>query len=68
MKTISKESVLKVLRKEMCLGLSRLAARHGVDANNETLARTVNDLERHGKIHRVAGKGRHASFVLATFE
>lgn len=57
-----------MFHKESCLELRQLAAQHGVDAANEMLSKTVADLERIGKIHRIGGKGRHLSFVLATFE
>lgn len=65
---ISKESVLLEFRKEPCLDLRHLAVQHGVNAANELLSRAISDLERNGKIRRIGGKGRHASFVLATFE
>jgi len=55
-------------RQESCLDVRKLAALHGVDAGNEKLCRTILDLERDGKIRRIRGKGRNASFVLATFE
>lgn len=65
---ISTESVLSKFRKELCLDLRQLAARHGVDAANEALSRIVSDLKRKGRIHRIGGQGRRASYVLATFE
>jgi DNA-binding GntR family transcriptional regulator len=59
---------LSELHRESCLDLRQLAARHGVDAANETLARAIADLRRRGKISRIGGRGRRASFVAATFE
>ncbi len=66
--TVSQESVLSTLLRRSCLDLRQLAALHGVDAANETLARAVADLRRRGKISCIGGRGARASFVLATFE
>ena len=66
--SISKESVLSKLQQRSCLDLRQLAALHGVDAADETLARAVADLRRRGKISCIGGRGARASFVPATFE
>ncbi|MBZ0131656.1 MAG: hypothetical protein K8F53_03505 [Rhodocyclaceae bacterium] len=68
MATISKESILKLFRKESCLDLRKLAARHSVDTDDAMLTKVVGNLERNGKIRRIGGIGRRAAFVLATFE
>lgn len=65
---ISKEAVLKVFRQQSCLDLRKLAARLGVGAGNAILSMVIGDLARRGQIRRLGGKGRHAIFILATFE
>lgn len=66
--SISNDSVLKVLRRDACLDLRKLAVQLGVDTTNVMLMMVIGNLERNGKIRRIGGKGRHALFVLATFE
>jgi len=66
--SISNESVLNVFRQNAFLDLRKLAVKLGVDTLNAALAMVVGNLERNGKIRRIGGKGRHALFVLATFE
>ena len=66
--SISNESVLNVFRQNAFIDLRKLAVKLGVDTLNAALAMVVGNLERNGKIRRVGGKGRHALFVLATFE
>lgn len=66
--SISNESVLNVFRQNAFLDLRKLAVKLGVDTLNVALAMAVGNLERNGKIRRIGGKGRHALFVLATFE
>ena len=60
--------ILDELRKDTCLDLRQFSARLGVDADSESLSRTLEDLRRHGKIRHICGKGRRAMFILATFE
>ena len=66
--SISNESVLNVFRQNAFIDLRKLAVKLGVDTLNAALAMVVGKLERNGKIRRIGGKGRHALFVLATFE
>ncbi|MBP8286524.1 MAG: hypothetical protein KAX57_06755 [Rhodoferax sp.] len=66
--SISNESVLNVFRQNAFIDLRKLAVKLGVDTLNAALAMVVGNLERNGKIRRIGGKGRHALFVLATFE
>lgn len=66
--SISNESVLNVFRQNAFIDLRKLAVKLGVDTLNAALAMVVDNLERNGKIRRIGGKGRHALFVLATFE
>jgi len=46
----------------------KLAALHGVDASSEALAAAVADLKRRGRIRSTGCRGRHAAFVLTTFD
>lgn len=66
--SISSESVLNAFRQNACLDLRKLAVQLGVDTANAVLTMVIGNLERSGKIRRIGGKGRHAWFVLATFE
>lgn len=66
--SISNESVLNAFRQSACLDLRKLAVQLGVDTANTVLTMVIGNLERNGKIRRIGGKGRHALFVLATFE
>ncbi len=68
MNSISNDSVLNVFRQNACVDLRRLAAQLGVEATNAALAMVVGTLERNRKIRRIGGKGRHTTFVLATYE
>lgn len=65
---MSAESVLSMFRHDGCVDLRKLAGQLGVDAANSALAMIVRNLERNRKIRRIGGKGRHAVFVLTTFE
>jgi hypothetical protein len=68
MNSISNDSVLNVFRQNTCVDLRRLAVQLGVETTNAALAMVIGNLKRNRKIRRIGGKGRHASFVLATFE
>ncbi len=66
--SISNESVLNVFRQNAFLDLRKLAFQLGVDTASSMLTAVIGNLQRNGKIRRIGGKGRHALFVLATFE
>jgi len=65
---VSPNSILRKLRLHACLNVRKLAALHGVDATSEALAAAVADLKRRGRIRSTGCRGRHAAFVLATFD
>ena len=65
---ISNDTVLGIFRQEACLDLRRLAGQLNVDSRNAALIMVIDKLRRTGKLQRIGGKGRHALFVLSTFE
>ena len=68
MNSISPDSVLKLFRQNAFLDLRKLAFQLGVDTANSMLAAVIGNLQRNNKICRIGGEGRHARFVLTTFE
>ncbi|QDX82317.1 hypothetical protein B9N43_14355 [Denitratisoma sp. DHT3] len=66
---ISSASILHRLHQEACLDLRQLAALHHVASDDPMLFKTLQALERAGKIRRIGGgKGRRTSFVLSSFD
>ena len=68
MSAITEDSILRVLRENACLDLRRLSGALGVRPQDEALSHGVRDLLRRGRIHRISGPGRRASFVITSFE
>lgn len=68
MSVITKQSVLRVLHEKQCLDSRRLSLALGVEPDNEALCKSVQDLLREGRIHRVGRSGRHCWFIAASFE
>ena len=66
---ISNRSILNKFDAESsCLDIRRLASLHGVGADDHSLGRAIADLLRRGRIRCIGGRGRRASYVLASFE
>lgn len=65
---ITPAQVIDALRKDACLDMRHFSARFGVDIGSADLSRTLGELRRLGKIRHLGGKGRHAMFILATYE
>ena len=65
---ISGQTVLGAFGNASCLGRRQLATLLGIDGDDPLLARLLGELQRQGHIVRVRGKGRQASYLLATFE
>lgn len=68
MSAITKQSVLRALHEKHCLDTRRLSFALGVESDNEALCKSVQDLLREGRIHRVARTGRRSWFVATSFE
>jgi len=68
MSAITESSILRVLREKPCLDLRRLSQMLGVRPHDEAFARSVRRLLLGGRIHRISGSGRRASFVITSFE
>lgn len=66
---ISNQTILnKFDAASACPDMRRLASLHGVGADDHSLGRAIADLLRRGRIRCIGGRGRRASFVLASFE
>ncbi|MFT3849705.1 MAG: hypothetical protein QM739_13860 [Propionivibrio sp.] len=68
MSVVTKQSVLRVLHEEFCLDTRRLSHVLGVDTNDEALCKSVQDLLREGRIHRVGRSGRRSWFLATSFD
>lgn len=68
MSVITKQSVLRVLHEKQCLDTRRLSSALGVEPDDEALCKSVQDLLREGRIHRVGRSGRRSWFLVASFE
>ena len=65
---ISQKTVLSGFHETGCLDMRQMAAQHHTDASNDSLCRTVSELERNGKIVSIGGAGKRRLYVLATYE